>query len=351
MAAIARGIGRMAMARGFEREPDEGPARVRFHGETYRRRDAAPNTIGTLFGEIELVRSVYECLEPGERCIVPWEMQWGVVAGLATPALAERIGRWSAQHEQQAVLDLLKTEHEVSWSVASLRKVARAVRDGVVEPGRQARQERVVELLKQANASKGRHRPTLVCGRDGVMVPIRGKPTAKKSAAKPSEAVPKIEPKSSRRRQGKKTTGSDRYQEASTGTVSVHDRRGKRLGTVYYGQMPESGQKRLSQQMIAVLTHALVTIHSLGQSCPRLSYLTDAGKHQRDFFRKALRTMTDPWRPGQRLLWEWTVDFFHACTHLWQVAEALFGDTKQGWAWYRSRSNRDDIGCVIGVGA
>jgi len=264
------------------------------------------------------------------------ELQCGIVAGLATPALAERVGPWSAEHEQQAVLDLLQAEHEVGWSVTSLRKVAKAVRDGVAEPGLKARQERIVELLQQANASKGRHRPTLACGRDGVMVPIRSDPTAKKkSATDPAKSLPIIEPKSARRGKGKKTKGDDRYQEASTGTASVHDRRGKRLGSVYYGQMPESGQKRLSQDMIAALTYALVTIHGLGQACPRLSYVTDAGKHQRNFFRQVLRKLADPWRPGQRLVWEWTVDFYHACTHLWKMADALFGDTKQAWAWYR----------------
>ena len=33
---------------------------------------------------------------------------------LATPALAERVGRWSAEHEQDAVRDLLRAEHGVS---------------------------------------------------------------------------------------------------------------------------------------------------------------------------------------------------------------------------------------------
>jgi hypothetical protein len=181
-----------------EPAPEECPLRVRFGRETYRRRDKTPNTLGTLFGSIELRRCVYECLEPGEACVWPLELRLGVVAGLATPALAERVGRWSADHEQDAVRSLLRVEHGVSWSVQSLRKVAAAVRDGVAEPGEQARIDRLVELLTEAQQSSGKHRPTRGCGRDGVMVPIRGQD----------------------------------YREAATGTVSVHDRRGKRLGTV-----------------------------------------------------------------------------------------------------------------------
>jgi hypothetical protein len=281
---------------------DECPPRVRFGDETYRRRVKTPNTLGTLFGPIHVLRCIYECLEPGEPCIAPLEMQLGVVAGLATPALAERVGRWSAEHPQQAVLALVEAEHGVHWSVASLRKLTRGVRDGVKGPGETARQDRLIELLAKAEQSSGKHRPTLAVGRDGVMIPIRG--------------------------QG--------YQEAATGTVSVHDRRGQRLGTVYLAEMPEPGQQRLTKQMTAVVTAVIATWHALGQLCPRLVYLTDGGHHQQEFFRKVLAKMKDPWRPGQKLAWQWTIDFFHACEHLWKQAEALFGaSSPAAWAWYR----------------
>ena len=277
------------------------PARVRFGDETYRRRKKTPNAIATWFGPIELKRCVYECLAAGEACLWPLEVRLGIVANLATPALAERVGRWSADHEQDAVRALLHAEHGVSWSVASVRKVAAAVRDGVAGPGEAARVERVVELLTAAEESAGKHRPTLAVGRDGVMVPIRG--------------------------QG--------YQEAATGTVSVHDRRGRRLGTVYFGRMPESGQHRLTGQMSAALTAVVAGWHALGGLCPRLHYLTDGGHHQREFLRRVLRRLADPWRPGQFLRWQWTVDFFHACMYLGKMAETLFGPSRAGSAWYR----------------
>ena len=296
---------------------EECPPRVRLGRERYRRRPKAPNTLGTLFGPIELRRCVYECLEPGEPCIWPLELHLGVVAGLATPALAERVGRWSADHEQDAVRALLRAEHGVSWSVTSLRKVAAAVRDGIAEPGEQARVDRLVELLTEAQRSSGKHRPTLGCGRDGVMVPIRD--------------------------QG--------YQEAATGTVSVHDRRGKRLGTVYLGQMPEPGQHRLTKQMTAVLTAVVTAWHGQGRTCPRLQYLSDGGHHPQEFFRRVLSRMPDPWRPGRLLPWQWTLDFYHACTHLWTMAEGLFGESPAAWAWYRRMRQwlRDRRGGVANI--
>jgi hypothetical protein len=236
---------------------------------------------------------------------------------VATPALAERVGRWSADHEQKAVLALLSAEHGVSWSVASLRKVAEAVRNGVAEPGETARAQRLVELLGEADRSPGPHRPTLASGRDGVMVPIRD--------------------------QG--------FQEAATGTVSVHDRRGKRLGTVYLGRMPEPGQHRLTKQMAAVLTTVLTTWHALGRACPRLVYLSDGGHHPQQFFHLVLARLADPWRPGRWLPWRWTLDFFHACTYLWAVAQALFGESPAAWAWYRRMRHwlRDRDGGVANI--
>ena len=301
-----------------EPAPEACPPRVRFGRETYRRRDKTPNTLGTLFGSIELRRCVYECLEPGEPCVWPLELRLGVVAGLATPALAERVGRWSADHEQDAVRGLLLAEHGLSWSVASLRKVVAAVRDGVAEPGERARVDRLVELLHEAQQSRGTHRPTLACGRDGVMVPIRGVS----------------------------------YREAATGTVSIHDRRGKRLGTVYLGQMPEPGQHRLTQQLTAVLTSALAAWQALGGACPRLQYLSDGGHHPQEFFRRVLCRLADPWRPGQYLSWRWTLDYYHACTHLWAMAESLWGESPVAWSWYRRmrhwlRDRRNGVANVL----
>lgn len=304
MAQVLRDVGRDVVNHVLnhaEPSAEDCPARVALGDETYRRRKKTPNVIATLFGSIELNRCVYECLEAGEACLWPLELRLGIVAGLATPALAERVGRWSADHEQSAVIELLQVEHGVSWSMTSLRKVAKAVRDGVAEPGQTARVQRVVELLTAAENSPGKHRPTLAVGRDGVMVPMRG-------------------------------LG---YQEAATGTVSVHDCQGRRVGTIYFGQMPESGQHRLTGQMTAALTVIMTSWQALGGLCPRLHYLTDGGHHPREFFRRVLQRLADPWRPGQCLQWHWTVDFFHACTHLWKVAESLFGQSRPGWAWYR----------------
>jgi hypothetical protein len=44
--------------------------------------------------------------------------------------------------------------------------------------------------------------------------------------------------------------------------------------------------------------------------------------------------MRDPHHPGQRLKWEWVIDYYHACEYIYKMSEALFHDAQraQGWA-------------------
>lgn len=297
-----RDVGRAILEGEFNRlEPEaieDCPLRLQVAGEEYKRRPKSPNTIATLFGSITLHRYLYQPLEAGEHSIFPLEMALGIEAGRATPALAEWLGRQIADHTQSQVLEALEQEHGVKWSVKTLRELGRSLSAGLA-PFRQAAQvEQLLGWLKQAEQSTGRHRPVLAVGRDGIMVPMRPK----------------------------------NYQEAATATVSVTDRRGRRLGTVYLGQMPEAGQGTLSQQLLGLLT---VVLSLVDAGRLRLAYITDAGHHSWTFFNEVLRRMDDPQRPGQRLAWTWVVDFWHACGYLAKLKEALFGDSAAGWCWFK----------------
>ncbi len=303
-AAILLETGRVFVEQAYNQiEPEQladCPQRLRLAGQEYRRRPKSRNRIGTLFGVITLRRYLYEATEPGERSLFPLELQLGIEAGLATPALAERVGWWSAEHEQEVVRALLVQEHNVSWSVKSLRRVTASLRDGLASFREEAQLARLVALLAKAFASKGKHRPVLAAGRDGVHVPIR----------------------------------QEGYNEGATATVSVLDRRGRRLGTVYVGQMPEAGQGVLSDQLTALLTKVLTAWQAQGGAAPRLAYVTDGGHHPKEYYRRVLRHLADPWRPGQTLAWQWVLDFWHACGYVHDVAEALFGTGPKAWVWF-----------------
>jgi hypothetical protein len=184
----------------------------------------------------------------------------------------------------------------VKWSVKTLRKVTASLSTGMAEHREKMQVARLVEALHQAEQSTGPHQPTVSVGRDGVMVPMRGKQA---------------------------------YSEASTATVAVHDRQGKRLCTVYLGRMPEKEQVTLSGQLTSLL---LLLMTTWTGALPRWQYLTDGGHQQGEYFRGVLRKMCHP-LTGMRLCWEWTIDFFHASEYLTKLGQALYGKKRRGWCW------------------
>jgi hypothetical protein len=278
-------------------EPEEGrelPARVEVDGQTYRRNRPTPNRIATLFGSVALTRCVYQPTERGAKCLSPLEHALGIVAGLATPALADEAARLNAELPQAQTRDVLARRHHVHWADGTLRKLVARVAENCAPQRHAAQVARLAELLKKAQKSRGKHRPTLCAGRDGVMIPMR-----------------------------------PCWEEAACATVSVHDRAGQRLGTVYLGQMPEFGQAALTGDLEQLLRD---TLRAHRRDVPRLSYLTDAGSHPQEFYKQSLRPMKHP-RTDQPLRWSWTVDYFHAAQRVTTLAEALFGEGREGAAW------------------
>ena len=157
-------------------------------------------------------------------------------------------------------------------------------------PHRHAAQvDQVVKWLAQALASPGHFRPTLAVGRDGIFVPIR----------------------------------HGGGQEGAAGTVSVLNRQGKRLGTVYLGHMPESGQGTLTTQLSDLLEAILTQVDSHRL---RLVYVTDEGYHPSDYYHRVLKPMIDPRRPWRPLEWRRIVDYYHACGYVQQLADTIFID-------------------------
>jgi hypothetical protein len=300
LSALLREVGRHIMAWVWNRlEPahsDETPSRLWLEGRLYRRRRKYRSSWATLFGTVEVWRSLYEPLERGVRSMHPLELRLGVEAGIAPPALAERVGRWAAAHPPRQVLDMVEEDHAVQWSCPSLRTLLSSLRAGMA-PYRHASQgDQVVSGLERARASQGRFRPTLSVGRDGIFVPLR----------------------------------HGIFPEGATATVSVLDRNGKRLGTVYRGHMPEPGQGTLTAQLHAMLQAILSRVDSQGL---RLVYVTDDGYHPRDYSHSGLKKRTDPRRPWRRLEWRRMLDYSHACQYMQQLADVLFGAGAEAQSW------------------
>src|SRR5262249_42064866 len=176
LSALLREVGRRIMTWTLNRlEPEadsEAPSRVSFEGRLYRRRRKHPHVVGTLFGPVTLWRRLYEPRGHRGRSIQPLELRLGIETGLATPALAERVGYWATDHTQHEVLEMVQRDHGVSWSCTSLRKLPGSLRAGMAPYREVAQVERVLAWIEQARASTGRFRPTLLVGRDGIFVPL-----------------------------------------------------------------------------------------------------------------------------------------------------------------------------------
>ena len=155
-------------------DPDEVPSRLWCKGQAYRRRRKHRTSLATRFGPVGVWRRLYAPLLPGLRAIHPLELTLGMEAGVATPALAERVGRWAAEHTQRQVLEMFQQDHGVHWSCATLRKLLSSLRAGMAPQRQAAQSAQVVRWLHQARAAPGRLQPILAVGRDGVNVPLRG---------------------------------------------------------------------------------------------------------------------------------------------------------------------------------
>src|SRR5262249_60498546 len=163
--------------------PDQAAPKVRYRQQTYRRTKRTPAAVATSFGPLTLWSWLYLATEDGEPGLHPLHVCLGIGAGAATPLLAARVARAAVEHTQAEVRAWLQREHGLSWSNDRLRATLRDFRQrlGPFVPALQ--QARVVHWLAQAEQSRGRHRPVLAVGRDGIMVPMRHGSYAEASTA------------------------------------------------------------------------------------------------------------------------------------------------------------------------
>jgi hypothetical protein len=282
--------------------PDALPKHVWFESGFYRRLNQKTRNqhVATRFGKITLWRFAYRDDETSDGCIFPLEMQLGLAEG-ATPALADRVAHYMAETgaTQRRALERLEQDHGVNWGTKKLRDFTRIQADRMDSFRHTMQVARVLKLLEEARNSKGKNKPVLAVGRDGI------------------------------------TLGTQPYgfwEVATAGTITVFDRRGQRLGTVYLGYTPELGQGTMTEQLTRLIEDIL---EQWTGPLPRLCYVTDAGDSETKYFRIVLRGMVHP-RNGERLEWFRVVDYFHAAERITTMAEALFGkETKEGRSWAR----------------
>lgn len=287
-------------------EPDDPrlhPRDVLFECGGYRRRgDRTRNAnIATRFGNIVLWRRGYRSWQRGEETIFPLELMLGLTENV-TPAMLDLVGRSlaSAGMSQQATLAVVKEQCDVSMGVKRLRSCLESLADAT-EPLRQTAQvDKLLEMLAQAGESSGSRKPVLSVGRDGITL-----------------------------RQYKHSL----FEVATAATVSVYDRAGKRIGTIYLAYPPELGQATMDRMLSELLTELLTRFTG---PLPRLCYVTDSGSNEVDYYRRVLKKMKHP-VSGKRLEWTRVADFYHVSERVWAMADALFtkNQQQQSAAWAR----------------
>ena len=286
----------------LEDDPHALPKHVWFEGGFYRRLNQKTRNqhVANRFGKIVLWRFAYRDDQTGDRCVFPLEIALGLVEG-ATPALADRVARYMAETgaTQRRGLERLKQDHGVNWGVKRLRNFTRLQAERMDAFRHQMQVARVLELLEEARKSKGKCKPVLSVGRDGITL-----------CSQPHSF----------------------WEVATAATITVYDRRGKRLGTVYLGYPPELGQHTMSEQLTRLIRDILTAWEG---PLPRLCYVTDAGASETEYYRTVLRRMKHP-RTDSRLSWYRIIDYYHAAERITTMSEKLFGKgTRECQSWSR----------------
>ncbi|TWU39815.1 hypothetical protein Poly51_64030 [Rubripirellula tenax] len=216
-----------------------------------------------------------------------------------SPAMLDWIGQEiaAAGMSQQATLDAIRRSSGVSMGVKRLRACTEALAASM-QPLRQSHQaDALLEMLRIAGESSGSRKPVLSVGRDGITL---------------------------RHRKGF-------FEVATAATLSVYNRAGKRLGTIYLAHPPELGQGTMD----AMLTGLIQEVFSRwnGQ-IPGLAYVTDSGSNETEYFRRVLKKMKHP-ISGKKLDWTRVADFYHVSERVWAMADALFtkSQQRQAYAW------------------
>ena len=261
-----------------------------------------PETYLSAAGPVRVERHLYRPAGRNAKSICPLELRAGIVAGYWTPRAA-RLGAFVVAQltpgETEALFAELGAMHP---SRSSLDRLPRTL-SSQWEKKRQQWEEalRVQETVPMAAA-------TVALSVDGVMVPLKAE--AEQRQAKRAEA-------------GKHASGPAGYREVGCGTVSLYDRQGDRLQTIRYGRMPERKKVTLQGQLQAELQAVLGLEPNL-----RRVHLADGAEGNWTLLAELAHALGLASANSIEI-----VDFYHACDHLKNGCDAIWGEgTPRGQA-------------------
>ena len=282
---------------------------IRVGEHTYRQTHTAPKEYQTVFGSVEIERSVYtnQKKDGDGKCIVPLELQAGIVEGYWTPTAAKN-AMWALSHlTPQEVEDMLLQFGAMNPSRSSLDRLPKALNQQW-EPQTITYHEELIAEEMVPN-----HAVSFAVSLDGVMIGM-----------KPEKLL-----------DGVTRPMKTDWREASCGTISFFDAEGERISTVQYGRMPEHKKLTLKTLLIQNTEAILQVAPSL-----QLVHIADGAQDNWTFFDEDMPL-------GFQL-----TDFYHVSEHLKAALDAAYPkDSSKSKAKFEHYKTilRDESGGVLKV--
>ena len=273
--------------------------RIEVGGTTYQPVLQATETYLSAAGRVRVERHLYRPAGRNAKSICPLELRAGIINGYWTPRAAGHGAFVMAQLPAGAAEALFQELGAMQPSRSTLDRLPRTL-SAHWEAHRQE-----WEAAVQGQETVPAEATTLAVSVDGVMAPL------KPQGAEREERTAK------RRGPGKHASGPSGYREVGCGTLTVYDREGDRLQTVQYGRMPEHKKVTLSQQLQAEAQAILGARPAL-----RRVYLADGAASNWEVLAEIERAVGG--NPAESVQ---IVDFYHACEHLKDGCDAIWGDS------------------------
>ena len=243
---------------------DDGARRIERDGLSWFRVAETPKTIMTTLGPVTFRRARYRTGACG-RSVVPVDESLGLIDDYLTRPAAQlglmMMGHCTAREAEEFFAKM----GVLTLSVSTLQRLTLSMHERWEDAAPQTRDtvygaEDIPSDAVSASVSL-----------DGIMVGMRAGEDGRTDAC---------------------------WREASCGTISFHDAAGKRLRTLYFGRMPESGKVTLKAHLATMVAHIRRVRPEI-----RIGAVADAAADNWTFL-QSLSPETE------------AVDFWHACEHL-----------------------------------
>ncbi len=305
-------MGREFMAEAMKRADTASPE-VEIDGARWGSRRETPGEYCTVFGWIEVRRSVYQQSGRG-RVAIPMDLRTGVVEGSYTPRMARIITHATAVMTDEEAADFLAEVGAAVVSKPTISRVSRAM------GARYERNRPVIESAVRAHETIPAEAVTVQVGVDGVMVPQDGEHAKARGRNTPNPEPPRHEthygPVGAGAPADTDGEGGRAWHEGAVGTVAYFNAAGERLHTVYHARMPEPHKATLIASLGDELTEILAERPALN-----VVFASDGARGQWASLNKLAAALPANFTGHTMHL----VDAFHVAEYVQKGADAIAG--------------------------